>query len=153
MSGGADSLTRRDSERTGDGGASSSPLGTSPPNSAGVITGLGQLRLRRSIEGAVPAAATLRPAASFTYIDRPLLSRLSGEHLARRATAGDAPQETQRGERSGQGEGQSHHAEDQQDGGDDVVTAQQPAESQERSQTAIGGDGPTARDGWGDFVG
>ena len=150
VSGGADSLQRRgipDMDAAG-----SSVLGTSPPKSADVITSLGQLQLRHSFDRASPAAASLRPAASFTSIDRPLLSPLSGEHSTTAAGA-DVPQQAQHAEQSGHGGEELPDPSHQRSVTAGSVADEQAAELQDQSRRSTGSEGPTARDGWGEFVG
>ena len=152
VSGGPDSMQRRDcGGEHSDGGspaAGRSPFGSSPPGSGDVIAGLGQLELRRSAESAIPAAACLRPAPSFTSIDRPLLSRLSGDQSADAAAAAVSRQ-TQQAERRGPGSENEGSSADQK-----TADAGRPKGERDAQATRVTvADGQTARDAWGDFVG
>ena len=151
VSGNIDRPLQRDGEAAISGAAGGlSPPGTSPPARADGLTSLGQLQLRHSLDG-------LRPAASLTFIDRPLMSRLSGDldHPKSGAPADVSEQTDQQSEKGGEGSsGQLAVPEEDQavpDGS--AVTNQQAAELRDRFQNVVGVDGSKARDDWSEFVG
>ena len=152
VSGGPDRLQRASGDRP-DGGspaAGPSPLGSSPPKSGDIVTSLGQLQLRRSAESAIPAC--LRPAPSFTSIDRPLLSRLSGDQSAD-AAAAEVSRQARPAERRVPGDRPVGRAADQETATPGRLEDEQSGDVREPAPRVTIVDGQTARDAWGDFVG
>ena len=136
-----------------------SPPGTSPPARADGLTSLGQLQLRHSLDGGGAAPAGLRPAASLTFIDRPLGARLSGDldlpTGGAHAEVSEQAERAQHSQKSGEWvSGQPAVPDREQaehDGG--AVTNQLEAELPGRFGNEVRVDGSKAKDDWSEFVG
>ena len=153
MSGNMDSPLQRDGEAA----VSSRAGGTSPPSmtspaTADGLTSLGQLQLRHSLDAAGAAPVGLRPAASLTFIDRPLRSRLSGD--LDRPEVSEQTHEQQSGK--GGVSGSEHLAVSSAERSDErgrAVPDELVAELQKQFQAVVGVDHSKARDDWSEFVG
>ena len=154
MSGNMDSPLQRDGEAAVSSivGGSSPPSMTSPATADG-LTSLGQLQLRHSLDAAGAAPAGLRPAASLTFIDRPLRSRLSGD-----LDRPEVSEQTTHEQQSGKGgvPSSEHLAVSSAERSDErgrAVPDELMAELQKQFQTVVGVDHLKARDDWSEFVG